>query len=91
MPELEKVLHDQLRTTVYQILAGLPKAVNPQLRATGEIKELGSTIKHAQLWMMIEGSRQTASISRKEAVPSEVESMQEQVAALTEQVAALST
>ena len=89
MPGLEKVTRDQL--LLHQILAGLLEAVSRQLRATGETKKLGSTIERARLLMTIEGGGQTASISRKEAVPSEVESLQEQVTALTEQVSALST
>ena len=86
MPKLEARAREQL--LLHQFLAGLPNAVSRQLRATGDAKELTSTLERAKLLMSLEEEQPVASVSQSQR-DCIVAELQGQVLALTEQVAAL--
>jgi hypothetical protein len=86
MPNLEARAREQL--LLHQFLAGLPSAVSRQLRATGDAKELASTLERAKLLMSLEEEQPVASVSQSQR-DRVVTELQGQVLALTEQVAAL--
>ena len=86
MPKLEARAREQL--LLHQLLAGLPNAVSRQLRATGDAKDLTSTLERAKLLMSLEEEQPVASVSQSQR-DCIVAELQGQVAALTEQVAAL--
>ena len=83
---LEARAHEQL--LLHQLLAGLPNAVSRQLCATGDAKDLTSTLERAKLLMSLEEEQPVASVSQSQR-DCIVAELQGQVAALTEQVAAL--
>ena len=60
MPKLEARAREQL--LLHQFLAGLPNAVSRQLRATGDAKELTSTLERAKL----EEEQPVASVSQSQ-------------------------
>eukprot|EP00731_Ephydatia_muelleri_P021178 Em0013g905a len=86
MPKLEARAREQL--LLHQFVAGLPNAVSRQLRATGDAKELTSTLERAKLLMSLEEEQPVASVSQsqRDCIVAELHG---QVLALTEQVAAL--
>ncbi|KAL5515095.1 hypothetical protein EMCRGX_G000217 [Ephydatia muelleri] len=86
MPKLEARAREQL--LLHQFVAGLPNAVSRQLRATGDAKELTSTLERAKLLMSLEEEQPVASVSQSQR-DCIVAELQGQVLALTEQVAAL--
>eukprot|EP00731_Ephydatia_muelleri_P021832 Em0014g423a len=86
MPKLEARAREQL--LLHRFVAGLPNAVSRQLRATGDAKELTSTLERAKLLMSLEEEQPVASVSQSQR-DCIVAELQGQVLALTEQVAAL--
>ena len=88
MPKLEARARAREQLLLHQFLAGLPNAVSRQLRATGDAKELMSTLERAKLLMSLEEEQPVASVSQSQR-DCIVAELQGQVLALTEQVAAL--
>ena len=52
MPRLDNTACDQL--LLHQFLAGLPSSLSWQLRATGEARDLNSSVERARLLMSID-------------------------------------
>ena len=86
MPRLDNTARDQL--LLHQFLTGLPVSLSQQLRATGEARDLNSSIERARLLMSID--TQSQQVAAVEAQSNHTNPLQEQVEKLTEQVAALS-
>ena len=89
MPKLDLALKEQL--ILHQFVAGLPATINRQLRATGDMTNLQSTLERAKLLLSLEDEQKVAAVTPQMGSSCHnVERLVEQVAALTEQVAALS-
>ena len=89
MPKLDLALKEQL--ILHQFVAGLPATINRQLRATGDMTNLQSTLERAKLLLSLEEEQKVAAVTPQMGSSCHnVERLVEQVAALTEQVAALS-
>ncbi|KAL5509977.1 hypothetical protein EMCRGX_G005432 [Ephydatia muelleri] len=89
MPKLDLALKEQL--ILHQFIAGLPATINRQLRATGDMTNLQSTLECAKLLLSLEEEQKVAAVTPQMGSSCHnVERLVEQVAALTEQVAALS-
>ena len=89
MPKLDLALKEQL--ILHQFVAGLPATINRQLRATGDMTNLQSTLERAKLLLSLEEEQKVAAVTPQMGSSCHnVERLVEQVAALTEQVAAFS-
>ena len=71
-------------------MSGLPAKVSTQLRATGDAKELDSTVEKARLLQAID-SQTPSPVAAVGADPSEVQQLKDQLSELTQQVAVLAT
>ena len=91
MPSLDATAKKQL--LLHQFLAGLPQALNRQLRAAGETTDLEKAIERTKLLLALE-EQDTAHAIPAAAVAKHddsIEQLKSQMVKLTEQVAALST
>ena len=87
LPDLEANARKQV--VLHQFMSGLPTNISAQLRATGDAKELDSTVEKARLLLAI-GSRTPSPAAAVGTEPSEVQQLKDQLSELT-QVAVLTT
>ena len=81
------------KLVLHQFLSGLPPAISRQIRATGETRNLQTTVERARLLLSLEED-QVAAVEKKPTevkVEEPVHKLVEQVAVLTKQVEALTS
>ena len=61
MPKLDLALKEQL--ILHQFVAGLPATINRQLRATGDMANLQSTLERAKLLLSLEEEQKVAAVT----------------------------
>ena len=87
MPGIDDNAREQL--LIHQFIAGLPEPIAMQIRATGDVKKLASTVEKARLLMTVSKHGQTAAITER--TSEDVRKLEGQLASLTEQIAVLQT
>ena len=88
LPDLEANARKQV--VLHQFMSELPTNISAQLSATGDAKELDSTVEKARLLFGI-GSQTPSPTAAVETGPSEVQQQKDQLTELTQEVAVLAT
>ena len=64
---------------LHQFLSGLPGPISRQLRAPGDMKDLGAVVQRAKVLMTVKEHKQTAVLMSTSATPSEVDQLKTQI------------